>query len=207
VCRGGGIGAIYARTIAEWIIAATLEVNFKLGKTDEDSAAAPTYTNDIHHMSMPSHLIQTSFHPNATMPIQATAFTGGGVGVIMPIQATAYTAMQPGATVIMFVGVQGVDEVAAYVASGHLGGIAINQWWSRYSWRTPKPSNSKGSSTSSSSDSAGNGTVPTAPSLPVAGSATAAAAATAAATVEEGQKGATFNRHLRLRLASSGLRC
>jgi phosphoglycerate dehydrogenase-like enzyme len=35
ICRGGGIGAVYARTIAEWIVAASLELVFKLRQTSK----------------------------------------------------------------------------------------------------------------------------------------------------------------------------
>ena len=40
----------------------------------------------------------------------------------------------------MFVGSLGVDEEAAFksVQSGHLAGLAINQWWERWSWRSPR---------------------------------------------------------------------
>ena len=34
----------------------------------------------------------------------------------------------------------GVDEQATYeaAASGKLAGVAINQWWERWAWRTPR---------------------------------------------------------------------
>jgi phosphoglycerate dehydrogenase-like enzyme len=44
-----------------------------------------------------------------------------------------------GAYVVAFVGDVGIDEQAAYdaVHSGHLGGMALHQWWEQWRWRPP----------------------------------------------------------------------
>ncbi len=51
----------------------------------------------------------------------------------------AFAAMKPGAYVVAFVGDVGIDERAAFNAlhSGHLGGMAVHQWWEQWRWRPP----------------------------------------------------------------------
>lgn len=57
------------------------------------------------------------------------------------INRTSYTLVKRGAVAVLFVGGDGVDEQATYDAlkDGTLSAAAINQWWSRYSWRSPRP--------------------------------------------------------------------
>ena len=51
----------------------------------------------------------------------------------------AFASMKPGAFVVAFVGDVGIDERAAFDAlqSGHLGGMAVHQWWEQWRWRPP----------------------------------------------------------------------
>ena len=55
------------------------------------------------------------------------------------MDGAAFAAMRPGAMVVAFVGDVGIDEGAAYEAlrSGHLGGMAVHQWWEQWRWRPP----------------------------------------------------------------------
>ena len=58
------------------------------------------------------------------------------------ISAKSFEHVKQGALMVLFVGSLGVDEKAAYesVKSGRVGGMAINQWWERWAWRTPRDS-------------------------------------------------------------------
>jgi phosphoglycerate dehydrogenase-like enzyme len=193
ICRGGGIGAVYARTIAEWILAASLELVFKLGQTtkamtdcawSESSPNCPIHSTfgtrpALMNMTLGivgygkvgqqvSEISSALFGKVVASDIAATgdapsplawwttdnnkvlqaadvivlAFNDHINATVGLISAASFKVMKPGAQLVMFVGSLGVDEKAAYdaVASGALGGIAINQWWERWAWRPPRDS-------------------------------------------------------------------
>ena len=83
------------------------------------------------------------WHPNDDVlwvaDVLVLSFFDHGPQTVGLINRTAFSLMKPGARVVMFVGSLGVDEEAAfeYLENGYLAGMAINQWWERWSWRSP----------------------------------------------------------------------
>jgi len=184
ICRGGSFIADYARTIAEWCIAASLELVFQLGSVTTQmkecawSESAPSCPRHSTFGTRPALMNMTlgivgyghvgkqvaqlgsalfgsvvGSSPGVSGPAPAPlswwstnnddvlrssdlivlSFFDHGPDTVGLINSTAFSLMKRGARVVMFVGSLGVDEEAAFksVQSGHLAGLAINQWWER----------------------------------------------------------------------------
>jgi len=198
VCRGGmgPAAAQYARTIAEWVLGATLDLMLRLRQTDalmrqcawsEPTGPPPPECPPSSTFSTRPALMNSTLgivgygrvgaavatlaaplfgrvvasSPTATGPAPAPltwwsqsnddvlrsadalvfSFADHINATIGLINRTSYRLVKRGAVAVLFVGGAGVDEDATYdaVADGTLSGVAINQWWSRYSWRSPRP--------------------------------------------------------------------